>query len=154
MRTRALALARAPAAAALLLAVGGCGGPAGETLAPLPAPDRALFAVEASGILEKSCGSSNCHGRAERPYPLYARRQRRRPPIATFSTLPLAEDEIDANYRATLGFLDHPDPRQTTFLRKALGTGGTGGHRGGAVFEGPSDPQCRAVEAWLKGTTW
>jgi len=132
----------------------GCGGPPADGLSPLPTPDRALFAQEASHILERRCGSSNCHGRVERPFALYAQRQRRQAPIGTFSLEPLGQDELDANYRATLGFLDDDDPRRTTLIRKALGIGGTGGHRGGAVFEAPSDPECRAVLAWLRGTTW
>lgn len=116
----------------------------------LDAPDRAAFEAEAGPILAERCGAVQCHGNAERPFNLYSIGNRRRPPLGTYSHDPLTPLEHDANYKATLGFLDAERARETTLLRKALGVGGSGGHGGGAVFEAASDPECRAVRAWIE----
>lgn len=136
-------------ALALTLLAAGCG-PDGtdQTLAP-PRPDRAAFDLEAGPLLAKRCADTNCHG-MERPFPLFAVGRRRADVRLMFSTEPLTSAEVDANYTATLGFLDAPRPRDTTLLRKAIGMGGEGGHKGGAVFAAPSDPECRAIERWIK----
>ena len=117
---------------------------------PLPQPSRELFGDEAGPLLEKRCGDGACHGMAERGFAIYAGGRRRADPADTYSTEPLTLAEIDANYRATLGFLDAPRAVDTTLLEKALGTGGPGGHLGGAVFEAPSDPECRAIVRWIE----
>lgn len=69
----------------------------------------------------------------------------------SFLTKPLSKAEWDANYNALLGFVDDPAPRRTTLMRKALGQLA---HGGGAVMQAPSDPQFRAIEAWLLGKEW
>ena len=116
----------------------------------LPGPSRATFTDEAEPLLEKRCGDGACHG-MDRPYALYAVGQRRVVAADVFSAEPLTRAEVDANYVATLGFLDAPTAVDTTLIRKALGLGGPGGHRGGVVFEAPSDPECRAVVRWIEG---
>lgn len=117
----------------------------------VPAADRAAFEAEAGQLLSKGCGDSNCHGRAERPLRLFAVGRYRMITSQQFSPAPLTKAEWDANYNAVLGFVDAPQPRQSTLLRKALGQMG---HGGGAVMQAPSDPQFRAVEAWLLGKEW
>lgn len=128
----------------------GCALPTSETTA-LPQPSRARFAEESGPILAGRCGDFACHGTPERPFALYAVGRRRMAPADAIAREPLREAEIDANWRATLGFLDAPRGRDTTLVRKALGIGGPGGHAGGAVFEAQSDPECRAIIAWIEG---
>lgn len=121
-------------------------------LAYLPRPSRAEFESEAGPILAKRCGDASCHGAPEHPYRVFAVGRFRMEPGDVFTSKPLTSLEIDANYAMTLGFLDAPRARNTTLVRKALGLGGAGGHKGGAVFAHPSDPECRALTAWIEGT--
>ncbi len=148
-RTRG-ALAAALAALALMSAAG-CDADGLGDLAPLRSPDREAFAARAGEVLTQRCGTASCHGQAERPYALYAPLQRRQPEIGDYAKRPLTEAEIDANYLATLGFLDADRALDTTLLRRALAIGGAGSHGGGAVFEAPSDPECRALREWIEG---
>lgn len=134
--------------AAALGAGWGCGVDASGRVA-LREPERSSFDAEAGPLLAKRCGDMSCHGDGERAFPLYATGRRRVDATKTFSSEPLTVAEVDANYRATLGFLDAPRGRDTTLLRKALGVGGDGGHK--AIFAAPSDPECRAVAAWIDG---
>ena len=132
------------------LAVCGCETASGT--APLVAAgvvaDRAVFGSAIGPLLAKKCGDAGCHGRAERPFALFATGARRSDPAATFRKTALTSAEVDANYAATLGFADATDPRQTTLLRKSVGLLG---HRGGPTFEAFSDPAARAIAAWLTG---
>jgi hypothetical protein len=135
----------------LAVALGGCVvDPSAMT--ELPGPSRANFAVEAGPILAKRCGDYACHGNADRPYALYAVSRRRLAPADQFTSHPLTTLEWDANYRATLGFLDAPRGRDTTLIQKALAVGGVGGHKGGALFAAPSDPECQAILSWIAGS--
>jgi hypothetical protein len=117
----------------------------------VPAADRALFEAEAGPLLSKGCGDSACHGRADRPLRLFAVGRYRMITSEQFSPKPLSKAEWDANFNAVLGFVDHPAPRHSTLMRKALGQMA---HGGGAVMQAPSDPQFRAIEAWLLGKAW
>ncbi len=130
-----------------LLALLGCADDP-DALTPLPALDRADFAAEAGPLIAKRCGLSPCHGDAARPFNLFAPRQRRLPPTTTYDRGPLSDAEIDANYRATLGFLDADRAVDTLLVQKSLGRAA---HGGGLVFEAPSDPECRAIRAWIDG---
>ncbi|MEZ4269135.1 MAG: hypothetical protein R3F39_22495 [Myxococcota bacterium] len=134
-----------------LMSGAGCDNDGLGGLAPLRSPDRVAFAARAGEVLAQRCGTANCHGNAERPYALYAPLQRRQPEIGDYAKRPLTEAEIDANYVATLGFLDAERALDTTLLRRALAVGGAGSHGGGAVFEAPSDPECRALRDWIEG---
>ncbi len=140
--------ALSPVAALLLVAalLPACEGPGLGALDPLPDPDRALFAAEAGPLLEKRCADVSCHGVDGRPFVLYATGRRRLDPADNFLPTPLEPEEVDANYDAVRGFLDADAPRRTTLLRKALGAMG---HGGGAVFAHPTDPEMRALEAWV-----
>ena len=120
-------------------------------ISPLPTPSRSDFAAEAGPILTERCSDYACHGNDVQPFALYAVSRRRLKPEDRFTSHPLSLDEVDANFHATLGFLNADRARDTTLIRKALGIGGTGGHRGGAVFEAPSDPRCRALMRWIDG---
>ena len=118
---------------------------------PLPSPSRSAFEDEAGPILTARCGDYACHGNSAQPFALYAVARRGLRLEDRFTSHPLSLDEVDANFRATLGFLDADHARDTPLIRKALGLGGRGGHKGGAVFEAPSDPQCRALIRWIDG---
>lgn len=137
---------RALATSALLWSVAGCVVESSDS--PLSEPSRATFAETVGEVLEERCGSSNCHGSERRPFALYAGLQRRMPPTPTFDKSLLSEEEVLSNYEATLGFLDDEEPTETTLIRKGLGQLG---HGGGIVFEHRSDPQCRALRAWIGG---
>lgn len=134
------------------LALSGCVvDPSGTTA--LPFPSRATFADEAGPILAKRCGDYACHGKADRPYALYAVNRWRMAATDQYSSHPLTTAEWDANYNATRGFLDAVRGRETTLVRKALAVGGVGGHHGGAIFAAPSDPECQAILTWIAGAT-
>lgn len=135
----------------VVAAILGCESQQAPPAAAVPALDRAAFEAEAGVLLSKGCGDSACHGRADRPLRLFAVGRYRMITSERFSPKPLSKAEWDANYNAVLGFVDHPQPRQSTLMRKALGQLA---HGGGVVMQAPSDPQFRAVEAWLLGTTW
>lgn len=138
----------------LALVLAGCALPE-EDDEPLPSPSREVFADRIGPILEKRCcDADSCHGVAERPYALYAVGRRRLDPAETYAATPLHPEEVDANYAATLGFVDAERGRETTLIRKALAVGGPGGHRGGAIFEAPSDPACVAIIDWIEDRPW
>ncbi len=139
-------IGRRPGLLATLLALWGCGVGAQATT-PLPGPDRAGFEDAAGEILARRCGTSTCHGRAERPFSLFAPGQRRLPPTGTFARTPLGPAELDANYAATLGFLDAPRALETLLVEKSIGRAA---HGGGPVFEHRSDPECQALRAWIE----
>jgi hypothetical protein len=143
--------ARVAALAVVAACVPACTLGADQGTTPLPRPSRAAFRAEAGPILAERCGDFSCHGVADRPYSIFAVGRLRLDPADRYRPTPLSGVELDADYDATLGFLDAPRGRDTTLVRKALGIGGPGGHRGGAVFEAPSDPECRAVIAWIEG---
>ncbi len=145
-----MTLVRTTTLGAAVIALG-CELADGGATSPLRSLDRTAFALEAGPILAERCGASLCHGNRVRPFALYAPGQHRRPPTTTYAKLPLDAAELDANYEATLGFLDSQRGTDTTLIRKALGVGGVGGHGGGAIFEAPSDPECRALRAWIGG---
>jgi len=140
-------------AAIALACVASCA-PLETHVEPLAQPSRAAFAELAGPLLAKRCCDASCHGDAQRPYALYAVGRRRLDPAETYASTPLTADEIEANYRATLGFVDAPRGRDTTLIQKALAVGGPGGHRGGAVFEAPSDPECVAIINWIEDRPW
>lgn len=110
--------------------------------------DRQAFAAEAAPLLETRCGDAMCHGRADRPYALFAAGARRIVAADTFMKTPLTAAEVDANYWSTMGFVDAAQPRATTLVQKAIGHLG---HGGGPVFAAPSDPECVALTNWLSG---
>ena len=126
----------------------GCGGLDLDATTPLASPSRVGFEREAAPLLAKRCGDVACHGAQRHAFALYAVGRRRLRAVDTFSSKPLTAAELDANFLATLGFLDADAPVETTLLRKALGQG----HGGGAVFAHPSDPECLAVLRWLNGS--
>lgn len=134
-----------------LLVAAACGPVDPSALQPLPEPDRLLFDRVVSPILEQRCGEGSCHGDSARPFNLYAPGRRRLEGVPTFSRQPLSAEELSANFVASLGFIDHEIPTQTTLLNKALSPGGPEAHGGGAVFTGIHDPECRAVVEWLGG---
>jgi len=116
-------------------------------VAALPA-SRDGFDREAGLLIAKKCGDAGCHGRAERPFALFATGARRMDPTETHLKTALRPQEVDANYASTLGFVDSTQPRETTLLKKAVGLLG---HKGGYAFEAPSDPMAKAIAAWLTG---
>jgi hypothetical protein len=110
--------------------------------------DEVRFGDEVGPLLADRCGEAACHGRPERPFALYAAGARRMDAADTHRKTDLTPPEKHANYRSVLGFVDHPKPRDTTLLKKAIGELGHGGKK---VFEAASDPAAVAVAAWLAG---
>lgn len=53
------------------------------------------------------------------------------------------------NYYAALGFTDLNNPANSRLLLKPLGDPSVGGHSGGAIFTGTSDPYYRIVLTWM-----
>lgn len=140
---------------ALLIAFGSVGCTVGCTVEAGPdealrEPSRLTYPEQAGPILARRCGDFSCHGNDVQAFGQFAVGRRRQLAGDRFTARPLTEAEWDANYRATLGFIDADRPTDTTLLQKALAIGGKGAHKGGPVFQHPSDPQCQAVRAWMQ----
>lgn len=54
-----------------------------------------------------------------------------------------------ANYYAALGFSDLNNPANSRLLLKPLGDPSVGGHGGGVIFSGTSDPYYLIMLAWV-----
>lgn len=126
-----------------------CAGPASGS-EPLPNGDLARFVEEVQPYLTRDCASGGCHGRAERPYALFAPGQYRRDPARTHLDEPLDAIELDANARRTAAFAIGVAPHDALVVRKplALRRGGVW-HGGGEVWTDPDDQGCAALIAWL-----
>lgn len=121
-------------------------------------PDRQIFINYVSPMMERRCGTLDCHGNQFRPMRLFGELGLRHPGELNYSggdaTTLL---EADANYRAVCNF----EPEKVTevaldpggqsvnkllLVRKARGVIS---HKGGKVFE-PFDESDKCVVGWLR----
>lgn len=116
-----------------------------------------------SAMLERRCGSLDCHGFIRRPYRIYSKYGLRLPPIEGDGGLEpgLGEttpEEKSANYRALVGVepestekvaLGNAEPNTLLIYKKPLGIEK---HKGGvAINKGDDSETC--LVSWLRGTT-
>ena len=144
---RALVLAALVCGIALAI---GCGA-RDEARQQIRMLDRGAFESDIQPILERRCANPTCHGREDRPLSVYAPRCWREDPARIHMDEPLTASEIEHDYVASCVMAQIAAPNGSLFARKALGERGGLYHGGGAVFDGPSDPEYRALEAWARG---
>jgi len=133
---------------ALVLAAA-CAGPSGD-VEPLLVGDAARFAEEVQPVITERCATGGCHGRPDRPLCLYAPGQHRADPARLHLDEPLTSEEIGRNARRLASFAHGTGADGSLTLQKPLATGAGGcWHGGGDVFVDRSDPDYRAVRAWL-----
>ena len=122
------------------------------------APDQGQFAA-VSPMLERRCGTLDCHGQGGRPLRLYSGRGLRLPNDAGLGPGQgdTTAEEITANYRAVIGL----EPEQLTrvsagviparnllLLQKPLNLGF---HTGGPAFAPTGDPGETCLTTWIQG---
>jgi hypothetical protein len=143
---------RAIATLALLLSIStsaACEGPAivthGVVVGPL---DRFEVAVEP--VLEQRCAQGGCHGRADRPFTLYAPGAYRADPSRVNLAEPLEAEELATNALRVAALASSTDPEASLVLRKPLALSAGGLHHGGGdVFVDRTDRDYRAIRDWL-----
>ncbi len=131
---------------------------AAEDGAPLE-PDYAIYKAHVNEILERQCGTLDCHGQAGRAYRLYSRAGLRifNPDAALGSGLnPTTEDEKRYNFQSLVTIQPEEmrrvmarngtEPESLIFLRKPLKIER---HKGGQVlaFNGPA---YKCITGWLR----
>ena len=146
-------------AAALAMA---CGAPPDDARIGVVAPDRAQF-PPVSLLLDRRCGSLDCHGARTRNLQIYGCEGLRlgdaSPGCRNASGTDTTADEHDATYRSLVtlepavmtsvvqGHGAHPE--LLTFVRKARGNEA---HKGGTLIT-PGDDQDVCITSWLAGAT-
>lgn len=140
---------RSLALATLLLAAGACEGP-GLGGAPLAVGPLDVFAREVEPVLETRCAQGGCHGRADRPFSLYAPGQLRADARRLHLAEPLSVGEVATNARRVAALAVPGAPDDSPALRKPLALAAGGAyHGGGDVFVDRTDPGYRALRSWL-----
>lgn len=129
----------------------GCDGPAPGGR-PIVVAELGRFAREVEPQLERRCAQGSCHGRADRPFSLYAPGALRRDPARTYLDEPIGADELAANAERVAAFaVDGGSLADCLVLRKPLAVSAGGvWHGGGDVFEDASDPAYEAIRDWLE----
>jgi hypothetical protein len=153
-----LALAAATAALASGLLVLGClDGPNAQE--EFFCSDHDVFVENVSTLLERRCGTLDCHGNDLRPMRFYGELGLRHPQESNVAGgAATTQREKDANYRSLCNIEPEKisqvaqDPggqgvNKLLLVRKARGAEG---HKGGKVFE-PFDDADLCVVGWLRG---
>jgi hypothetical protein len=113
--------------------------------------DFESYVAEVQPVFAQRCGNPSCHGRAERAFSIYSPLQWRADPARTHLREPLTEAELVANYTVTCVLVtEAATPEDSVVLRKALGDAAGTYHGGGAIFEGSTDREYRAVLRWME----
>ena len=105
---------------------------------------REQFVGEVVPMLDRSCGSTACHGLASGE----------QPPLPGFFYTVDGEGRVvdtDQVYSAALEAIDTVDPQYSSLYRKPLGTvWGGQPHFGGANFVTPDAADARALLDWIE----
>jgi hypothetical protein len=153
----------ARAAGAVVLAIGfamACSAPPDAAQISIVTPDRATF-PPVSMLLDRRCGSLDCHGARTRNLQIYGCEGLRLgdagPGCRNASGTDTTAEEHDATFRSLValepavmsavvqGGGQHPE--LLTFVRKARGTEA---HKGGTLIT-PGDDQDICITSWLAG---
>ena len=122
-------------------------------------PDRNVFALFVSPMMERRCGTLDCHGSDFRPMRLYGELGLRHPSEINQTggdgTTPL---ELSDNYRSVCAIepskvsevAQDPGGQSVNSLLLVRKARGQEGHKGGKVFE-PFDASDLCVVGWLRG---
>ncbi|MCP4807479.1 MAG: hypothetical protein GY913_17895 [Proteobacteria bacterium] len=112
-----------------------------------PAPSgRAAFEQDVVPVLDRSCGSSSCHGVPAGEEDLVNSELFYYPVDSSGRVL-----DIDAAYSSALNTANTLEPEHSPLLRKPLATAWGGQpHFGGENFRSPSDAEYAAVLAWIE----
>jgi len=122
-------------------------------------PDKTVFTTHVSELMERRCGTLDCHGNTFRPMRLYGELSLRHPQENNVTGgNATTQREQDANYRAICTLEPElvsevaSDPggqsvNRLLLVRKARGTEG---HKGGKVFNAFDDADL-CVVGWLRG---
>ncbi|HVK68022.1 MAG TPA: hypothetical protein VM694_26360, partial [Polyangium sp.] len=160
----------AVAGCGVLLVTAGCGdlGPAVNEIAAPPFDPTSLRAV--SAVLERRCGTLDCHGHVARPLRLYGQyglrryEERNSPNVENYDEYysggkePTTIAELEDNYRSILAlepelvakvFTKAADPEVLTIVRKARLREK---HKGGLLWN-KGDPGDVCMTNWLTGNT-
>ncbi len=109
------------------------------------------FKGDVQQVLSDKCGNPSCHGRADRPFSIYAPLNWRLDPERTFLTEPLSDEELRHNYTSSCVFVtEAEEPEDALLLRKPLGETADLYHGGGAIFEGTTDRDYRILLFWIQ----
>jgi hypothetical protein len=153
-----MSAARLALAMGLLVCAAACVTESADTRVVTPVPDRATF-PPVSDLLDRRCGTLDCHGVTYRNLRIYGREGLRLAPTDRPSSKPgtTTVAEYDATFASLVGL--EPEltgavvteggarPERLTFVRKARGTEE---HKGLAIWaEGGLEDLC--VTTWLAG---
>ncbi|MDB4935553.1 MAG: hypothetical protein JWP87_2525 [Labilithrix sp.] len=161
---RPLALVLAALASLALLATwsGACAPPPEDATIGIVTPDPAQF-PPVSMLLDRRCGSLDCHGARTRNLQIYGCEGLRlgdaSPGCRNASGTDTTAEEHDATFRSLVALEPAVmtavvlgkggSPELLTFVRKARGTEA---HKGGTLVT-PGDDQDVCITSWLAGTT-
>lgn len=120
------------------------------------APDQGEFTT-VSPVLEKRCGTLDCHGQVGRPLRIYSGNGLRLPVDGGGipGSSPTTQDEVTANYRAVIGLepeeltrvvAGEDPPRSLLLLKKPLLLEA---HKGGPAFAPVNDPGETCITSWV-----
>jgi hypothetical protein len=123
----------------------------------LPEPDGDEFARDVYPVLLRDCGSSACHGAAERFFRVVGPGRTRLSP--TQKPLDRAtSQEVLESYRRARALLEPDSGDRPLLLRKPLALAAGGATHGGRdaygrnVYTSQADPAYRVLEHWASGT--
>jgi hypothetical protein len=147
-------LAQVLAALGLL---GGCQADLDAAAAPADL-DEAFFRCRVQPVLTKYCATFACHGDARRPYRLFARNRLRYGGTESDRNAFLRVAEQEANFAATVAFVDPARPDESLLTSKPLEEAAGGSfHRGakifrmGDVFVDAEDRELAVLREWTLG---
>ena len=143
----------------LALLIVACTFPSSTATNIVTPPDRATFPPVAD-LLEKRCGTLDCHGSSFRNLRVYGslglRLDPADRPLSKGQTTP---DEYDADFASIVGLEPEimnevvtsggASPDRLTFVRKARGSEH---HKGGSLMQA-GDPEDACITSWLAGHT-
>jgi hypothetical protein len=108
------------------------------------------FSASIEPALELRCAQGGCHGRADRPFTLYAPGAYRMDPSRTNLAEPLTDAEVATNALRVAALASSGDPEGSIVLRKPLAIAAGGLHHGGGdVFLDRTDRDYLALREWL-----
>lgn len=133
-----------------LVGLGACEGP-GLDPRPISLGPMDVFASDVEPVLETRCAQGGCHGRADRPFVLFAPGAHRLDPSRLHLAEALDPIEVETNARRLAVLADPAVPERSLALRKPLAVSAGGVHHGGGdVFPDRSDPGYLALRRWLR----
>jgi hypothetical protein len=139
-----------------------CSSPDSTKISQIALPDRTEYKTSVSPFMERRCGALDCHGQAGRPLRLYSQfgLRLKRGPNGARDTSPTTDDELTANYFATVGLepedisdslLSEGAFNDFLLLKKPLDIENGGvRHKGGPVLRG-GDQGFDCLYSWISG---